>query len=66
MSSYIVASGFLFALLAGAHVFRLFAEGLGPLVNPVFVATTLASAGMAIWAWSAYRAAKRLTPGIGA
>jgi hypothetical protein len=60
MRTYIVTSGLLFVLLVAVHVLRLIAEGFGPLANPVFLASTGASAAMAVWARSAYKAAKRL------
>ena len=66
MRTYIMTSGLLFVLLVVVHVFRLIAEGFGPLVNPVFLASTAASAAMAVWASSAYKAAKRLAPHIDA
>jgi hypothetical protein len=59
MRSYIVTSGALYGLLVAVHAFRLIAEGFGPLSNPVFLLSTLASAAMAAWAWFAFKSAKQ-------
>lgn len=50
MRVYVGVTAVLFALLAAAHVARLFAEGWHPLANPWFVATTLLALGMCAWA----------------
>ena len=62
MRSYIIISGALFGLLVAVHAFRLVAEGFGPLSNPVFLVSTLASAAMSAWAWLALKSAKRSSP----
>ena len=62
MRSYIMTSGALFSLVVAVHVFRLVAEGFGPLSNPIFVFSTLASAAMSAWAWFAFKAAKQPPP----
>lgn len=63
MRSYIITSGILFGLLVLVHGFRLFAEGLGPLQNPVFLVSTLTSVAMSVWAWFAFKATKPTSPG---
>jgi hypothetical protein len=55
MRGYIIVSGLLFGLITAAHGARLVAEGLGPLGEPLFLASTLASAAMSAWAWFALR-----------
>ena len=47
---YIAASGTVFALLVVAHIARYVAEGAYLLGEPIFVATTVGSIGMAGWA----------------
>ena len=55
MKGYIVASGVLFALLALSHVARIVLESWRLSREPEYVAITLASAAMAVWAYRAYR-----------
>jgi hypothetical protein len=50
MRAYVGTTGAMFVLLVAAHVARLIAEGSGPLRDPVFVVTTLASVAMVVWA----------------
>ena len=58
MRSYIITSGFLFALLVVVHALRVVAEGVAVVGNPVFVVSTLASAAMSVWAWFAFKSSK--------
>jgi hypothetical protein len=58
MRSYTITSGALFALLVLVHVFRLAAEGWGPLSSPVFLLSTLVSGAMAAWAWISVKSLK--------
>ena len=51
MKAYIMTSGFIFALLAVAHVLRVMAEGAYLATEPIFILTTVASIGMTVWAW---------------
>ena len=56
MRVYTLVSGLIFLLLALTHGFRLVAEGTGPLANPMFVAATLISLVLGIWAmWTLRR-----------
>jgi hypothetical protein len=50
MKSYIATTGVIFALLALSHVARVFGEGTHVMREPIFVATTIASVGLCIWA----------------
>ena len=47
--TYVIATGSVFALLVLAHAARLFAEGLHPLSEPMFVGATLVGVGLCIW-----------------
>ena len=47
---YIAVSGTLFALLVVAHIARYMAEGAHLLGEPIFIAATVGSIGMAGWA----------------
>jgi hypothetical protein len=55
MRAYVVTTGVLFALIFAAHVARLVAEGPGPLRQPIFVATSIASLGISVWAVALFR-----------
>jgi hypothetical protein len=50
MRAYVITSGAIFGLLVVAHMARLFAEGWGVATNPWFVLTTVAAAGLSVWA----------------
>ena len=50
MKAFIATSGAIFALLLAAHVARFLAEGDRLLGAPIFVTTTIGSAGMGVWA----------------
>jgi hypothetical protein len=50
MRAYIVTSGLIFAGLVVAHVTRLFAEGLAPLHEPLFLVSSLLGLVMTGWA----------------
>lgn len=55
MKTYIVVTGLAFALLALAHVARIFLEGWQVASSPVFVLTTLGSVAISAWAIFLYR-----------
>ena len=55
MKSYVIVTGLAFAFLALAHVARIFLEGWHVATSPMFVATTLGSVAMCIWAAYVYR-----------
>jgi hypothetical protein len=50
MKAYLLTTGATFALLLGAHVLRLVAEGVQVAFQPIFALTTLAAAGLCLWA----------------
>jgi hypothetical protein len=55
VKAYVMTSGTLFALLVLAHLWRLVAEGTGPVHDPWFLAFTGASAALSIWAFASLR-----------
>ncbi len=50
MKAYVATTGLLFSLLVVVHAARIVAEGRGPLGQPFFVVSTMASLAMAAWA----------------
>ncbi|HYS56365.1 MAG TPA: hypothetical protein VER58_21615 [Thermoanaerobaculia bacterium] len=50
MKTYIATTGVAFGLLVLAHVARVFQEGGHLLKEPFFLATTVGSAGVCVWA----------------
>jgi hypothetical protein len=48
--AYVATTGLVFLLLILAHAARLIVEGTEPLKEPVFVATTIVSAVLVMWA----------------
>jgi hypothetical protein len=50
MRAYILTTGIVFGLLVVAHVLRVAAEGIRVAADPLFAVTTLAAAGLCIWA----------------
>jgi hypothetical protein len=50
MRAYVVVSGFVWVLILGAHVARLFAEGGHLLTEPSFLMSSLLCLGLAVWA----------------
>ena len=57
MKTYVMTTGTIFALIALAHVARLFAESTRLARDPFFVALTLVSAGLSVWAFRLVRGA---------
>ena len=51
MKAYVTTTGVLFALLVVLHVWRAFAEGGSEFKSPIYIASTVACAALAIWAW---------------
>jgi hypothetical protein len=51
MKAYVTTTGALFAALVVLHVWRGIAEGSSLLKDPFYIATTVASAALAAWAW---------------
>ena len=48
--AYIGITGLIFALMFAAHVARVWVEGTGVLAEPIIMATTILSLGLAAWA----------------
>ena len=55
MKAYVITTGVVFALILAAHVARVVAEGAHLLTEPVFIGTSLLSAGLCFWAWRVLR-----------
>ena len=51
MKSYVTATGALFALLVVVHVWRAIVEGSSQFKDPFYIASTVACAAFAVWAW---------------
>jgi hypothetical protein len=51
MRAFTATAGLLFALLFLVHVLRLITEGLGPLHNPIFDLTSVASLIASVWSF---------------
>ena len=50
MKAYVVTTGVAFGLLALAHITRIFEEGTHLLTEPIFLATSVGSASICVWA----------------
>jgi hypothetical protein len=50
MRTYVLITGVIFGLLTFAHIWRVVAEGAHAAGNPWFIGTTIAAAGMCLWA----------------
>jgi len=57
MKAYLITTGTLFGLLALAHVWRVIGESRSLGADPWFVALTLISAAMSVWAFRLLRTA---------
>jgi hypothetical protein len=55
MKAYVMTTGAVFGLLTLAHIWRIVAEGLHPLMSPWFIVTTLMAAALCGWAWRLFR-----------
>ena len=51
MRAYVITTGTVFGLVVLAHIWRGTAEGLALAKNPIYILTTLAAAGLSVWAW---------------
>ena len=51
MKAYLIITGGVFALLVMMHILRLVLESTRPLTDPFFIAMTIISAALSIWAW---------------
>ena len=59
MRTYVLITGVIFGLLTLAHIWRVIEEGGHALSNPWFIGTTIAAAGMCLWAVRLLRQATR-------
>jgi hypothetical protein len=50
MRAYVLTTGTAFMLISLAHVARIFAEGAGPLGQPIFLLTSILSLLLVVWA----------------
>jgi len=66
MKAYLVTTGTIFALIALAHVLRVFAEGPRLAKDPFFILLTLLAVGLSIWAWCLLRSSSPPQPPISA
>ena len=51
MKSYVIISGSVFGLITLLHIMRVFAEGLRPVKEPLFMLFSIAAAALSLWAW---------------
>lgn len=54
MTTYVRTTGVLFALLVGAHLWRMVVER-NLLTDPWYIAITLTAGGLSAWAWRVQR-----------
>ena len=59
MKAYIVTTGLVFTLILVAHFARLIGEGSHLLKQPIFLATSLLSLGIVLWALCLFRRWRR-------
>jgi N-acetylglutamate synthase-like GNAT family acetyltransferase len=59
MKAYLITTGTVFGLLALAHVWRVIGESRSLGVDPWFVATSVISAAMSVWAFTLLRTSTR-------
>jgi hypothetical protein len=55
MKAYVTTTGVVFALVVVLHFWRAVEEGTSVARNPIFAASTIASAALAFWAWQVRR-----------
>jgi len=55
MRAYVLTTGTVFGLLVVVHVWRAIEEGSGVAKDPWFIAITVASAALCLWAWRVFR-----------
>jgi hypothetical protein len=55
MKLYVAITGLMFLLIFAAHVARIFAEGAGPLGEPIFLLTSALSLLIVVWATFVWR-----------
>jgi hypothetical protein len=50
MKAYVITTGAIFGLVTGAHILRMIMENRNLLTDPVYIALTVLSAALCIWA----------------
>ncbi|MEP6903595.1 MAG: hypothetical protein ABJA66_17865 [Actinomycetota bacterium] len=50
MKYYVMITGVFFGLIVVAHFARIYAEGISPASEPIFILSTAASVALCIWA----------------
>jgi hypothetical protein len=61
--AYLITTGVLFALVAGAHVWRVFAESRELATDPWYVVLTILAVAMSAWAFRLLPTLPRRTAG---
>jgi hypothetical protein len=59
MKVYVLITGSIFALITAAHIARFASEGGHLLKEPIFLISSLLSAGLVAWAWRIFRQLSR-------
>jgi hypothetical protein len=60
MRAYVITTGVLFGLLTIAHIWRVFSHERHLVTEPVFVAVTIITAALCVWAVFLLRRSKEL------
>jgi hypothetical protein len=55
MNAYVTTTGVVFALVVVLHIWRAVEDGTSVARNPIFVASTITAAVLAVWAWQIRR-----------
>src|SRR5207247_11178684 len=55
MRAYVLTTGIVFGLLTLAHLWRIAAEGVQLLTQPLWVGITVGAGALAVWAWRLLR-----------
>ena len=50
MKSYVIVTGLIFGLVTVAHILRMITENPGLATDPAYIALTVLSAGLCVWA----------------
>lgn len=59
MKAYVITTGAVFGLIVVAHIWRVAEEGLALAKDPLYIALTLAAAGLCFWAWRLLKSMSR-------
>ena len=63
MRAYLATTGVMFALIAVAHVWRIFAESRALATEPWFMGLTVVAVAMSVWAFRLLRTVPRSAGG---